>query len=209
MTFAASLSDWVDADSAEHLLAKALGIMPKTSVMLEAKPVYWSNHPLGSELYALLERLTELGFLEKRDEPELQYRVRPNFARRLGIEDIWTKKRLFPPSPALARLVLPCSNPAFSSRFYQALGIRFTKGKSDAGAEHYSGRLDDSVLELEPEVAPATPIRLTLAVPDVTLAVTAVRELGGTVVYVHDDGTASAVVQDPDGNTVELTKLSI
>jgi predicted enzyme related to lactoylglutathione lyase len=208
MTLAANLSDWVDADNAEHLLAKALGIMPRTSVMMEAKPVYFSNHLLGSELYALLERLTELGFLEKREEPELQYRVRPHFARRLGIEEIWAKKRLFPPSPALARFVLPCSAPVVSSRFYQALGIRFTKENSEAGVERYSGRLDNTVLELESEIAPATPVRLSLAIPDVAAAVAAVRTFGGTVVYVHEEG-GSAVVQDPDGNTIELTKCSI
>jgi hypothetical protein len=89
MTLAASLADWTDADSAAHALARSLGLMPDVSAMSDAKWVYWSNNPLGNELIALLDRLTVLGFLEKREEPDLQYRVHPEFRTNLEIERVW------------------------------------------------------------------------------------------------------------------------
>jgi predicted enzyme related to lactoylglutathione lyase len=205
MTFAGRLGEWLDVEGAEHVLATALGIMPRNSVMVEAKPVYWSNHPLGNELFALLERLTELGFLEKRDEPELQYRVRADFTRKLGIEEIWTKKRLFPLRPALNLVVLPSKDPLLSSRFYQALGLCFAPVRDGNGLERYSARLDNTVLEFQATEVPAPPTQLGLAVPDVGAAVAAVREFGGAVVRIEVDPVRSAFVQDPDGNTIHLT----
>ena len=47
--------------------------------MNEAKWVYWSDNPLGNMLYGTLERLLELGALEKREEPDLQYRWCPAY----------------------------------------------------------------------------------------------------------------------------------
>jgi hypothetical protein len=98
MTLGAFLADWTDVDVAAHELARSLGAMPERSAMSDAKWVYWSNNPLGIELVALLERLTVLGFLEKRDEPDYQYRVAPRFRSRLGIEEIW-QRFVAPPRP--------------------------------------------------------------------------------------------------------------
>ena len=70
----AALADWTDFDVSAHMLAKCLGIMPSGLEMNEAKWVYWSDNPLGNMLYGTLERLLELGALEKREEPDLQYR---------------------------------------------------------------------------------------------------------------------------------------
>jgi len=93
MTLAALLRDWTDTDAAEHALAKILGVMPPRSHMRDAKWVYWSNSSLGNELHALLDRLTNLGFLERRDEPDLQYRLNENFARTLDIDKSGTRNR--------------------------------------------------------------------------------------------------------------------
>jgi hypothetical protein len=88
MDLVASLRDWTDVDFAAHALARALGIMPPGSDMNDAKWVYWTENRLGNELIVLLDRLTELGFLERRDE-ELQYRVRSDFPQNLAIESVW------------------------------------------------------------------------------------------------------------------------
>ena len=66
-TLRVALADWTDFDVSAHMLAQCLGIMPSALGMNEAKWVYWSD-------YGTLERLLELGALEKREEPDLQYR---------------------------------------------------------------------------------------------------------------------------------------
>ena len=73
-TLRIALTDWTDFDMSAHVLAQCLGIMPAGLGMNEAKWVYWSDNPLGNLLYGTLERLLELGALEKREEPDLQYR---------------------------------------------------------------------------------------------------------------------------------------
>jgi hypothetical protein len=73
-TLPVALSDWTDFDASAHVLAQSLGIMPLQQKMIEEKWVYWSENPLGTMLYDTLERLVELSVLDRRVEPELQYR---------------------------------------------------------------------------------------------------------------------------------------
>jgi hypothetical protein len=73
-TLRVALTDWTDFDASAHMLAQCLGIMPSQLQMKEVKWVYWSENPLGTMLHSTLERLSDLGVLEKRDEPDLQYR---------------------------------------------------------------------------------------------------------------------------------------
>jgi hypothetical protein len=72
--FREQLADWTDVDAAQHLLAQCLGIFPLDASMIEKKSVYWSDNPLGDALYRILEALVSAGVIEKRDEPDLQYR---------------------------------------------------------------------------------------------------------------------------------------
>ena len=89
MSLAAFLVDWTDMDVAAHDLARALGILPERSTMSDAKWVYWSNNLLGNKLVDLLDSLTAVGFLEKRNEPDFQYRIAPEFRSRLDVEKVW------------------------------------------------------------------------------------------------------------------------
>jgi hypothetical protein len=73
-TLRVALADWTDFDVSAHVLAQCLGITSSQQEMKEARSVYWSDNPLGNMLYSTLERLVELGVLEKRGEPDLQYR---------------------------------------------------------------------------------------------------------------------------------------
>jgi hypothetical protein len=75
-TLRVALADWTDIDASAHTLAQCLGIMPSQLQMKEVKWVYWSENSLGTMLHSTLERLLELGALEKREEPDLQYRWR-------------------------------------------------------------------------------------------------------------------------------------
>ena len=78
-TFKDMLGDWTDWDGAAYSLGISLGLMPNASSFGRAKHVFWSNHPIGTMLYVMLDQLVEAGILEKRDEPDFQFRWNPSF----------------------------------------------------------------------------------------------------------------------------------
>jgi hypothetical protein len=53
--------------------------MPPQPIFGRAKHVFWSDHPIGNALYRMLDELVGVGVLEKRDEPDTQYRWNPTF----------------------------------------------------------------------------------------------------------------------------------
>lgn len=75
------LTCWADVDVAAYELAVVLGLMNRAEHPLHsnAKHVFWSAHPVGEELVRALSRLSEVGVLERRTEPDLQYRWSPSF----------------------------------------------------------------------------------------------------------------------------------
>lgn len=186
VTLAAFLTDWTDIDVAAHELARRLGALPECSAMGDAKWVYWSNNPLGIELVALLDRLTALGLLEKRDEPDHQYRLAPQFRSHLGVEQIWQRFTV-PPQPNLSLVVLRCANLDQSRQFYETLGIVFTPEQHGSGPHHYSARLGPTILELYPAAKPPTPIRIGLGVIDVRAAISAARSFANCVIRFDPD----------------------
>jgi hypothetical protein len=65
-TLKEALKNWADQDSARLALAIALGLMTsETNYQTDAKHVFWSNDPMGTFLYDAINRLVELGVLEK------------------------------------------------------------------------------------------------------------------------------------------------
>jgi lactoylglutathione lyase len=208
MTLVAKLGDWTDIDEAAHALAVAIGLMPAASRMSDAKWVYWSNNPLGNELHGWLDRLAVLGVLEKRDQPDFQYRTKRDFAAKVGLAGARPLAAADKePPPELTLVVLRCADLERSREFYKALGLSFESEQHRSGPRHDSTRLGSTVLELYPAGArPATSLRLGIAVPEVSAAVAAVRGFGD-VVLEHDDQDphVRALVKDPDGNKIELT----
>jgi hypothetical protein len=74
------LRDWTDVDQAQHCLSLCVGLMdPSVRFHLEAKHVYWTNNPVGDMLLGILEKLADVEVLEKRDEPDLQFRWNTQF----------------------------------------------------------------------------------------------------------------------------------
>lgn len=89
------LAGWTDWDGAAYQLGACLGFWPEfgAPVSVEGwhdswhgvKGVMWSANPLGDGLYHFLDALVEAGCLERREEPDIQYRWNPNYK---GSEDI-------------------------------------------------------------------------------------------------------------------------
>jgi hypothetical protein len=75
-TLRSAIQEWTDVDLAQYSLALALGmIVPDRSPFAtKAKHLFWTNNPVGSALYEVLETLTRIGVIERRDEPDIQYR---------------------------------------------------------------------------------------------------------------------------------------
>ena len=71
------LSDWTDWDGAALLVAQVIGVLPKDATLASVKHVMWSSNPLGDTLAWLMLVAVEGGLLERRDEPDIQYRLRP------------------------------------------------------------------------------------------------------------------------------------
>lgn len=80
-TFRQKLAEWQDWDYAAHALAVSLGLMTAdVRFHAEAKHVYWTSNPVGNALHDALNGFVEAGFLERRDEPDIQFRWSKSFA---------------------------------------------------------------------------------------------------------------------------------
>jgi len=75
-TLRTALEEWTDWDAAGYHLATAVGLIDpeKHPFATKAKHVFWSKHPVGDTLRDMLERLVALGVVQRRDEPDHQYR---------------------------------------------------------------------------------------------------------------------------------------
>jgi len=74
-TLKEALSDWTDFDVASFEVGVCLGLWPLgMESFREQKGVFWSNNSLGNALHQIVRVLGERGTLERRDEPDLQYR---------------------------------------------------------------------------------------------------------------------------------------
>jgi hypothetical protein len=79
-TLKEALSNWTDGDGAAYHLALCLGLMTlDTDFATRAKHVFWSTNGVGSLLSQMLDELSQQRVLEKRDEPNHQYRWNSNF----------------------------------------------------------------------------------------------------------------------------------
>jgi hypothetical protein len=75
MELPGQLDDWTDWDGAAFLVGRALGLF-KHSALPDAKGVFWTDNRLGNGLHAVLLDLVEAGVLERREEPDEQFRWR-------------------------------------------------------------------------------------------------------------------------------------
>jgi catechol 2,3-dioxygenase-like lactoylglutathione lyase family enzyme len=110
---------------------------------------------------------------------------------------------------AITLIVLRCAEVERAREFYEALGLTLVAEQHGAGARHYSTTIGRTVLELYPRRGPETRgARLGFSVSDLAAAVGAVERVGGRVVRTEGAQPPSAIVEDPDGHTIELTQPS-
>ncbi|MEV4266640.1 hypothetical protein [Kribbella sp. NPDC049584] len=67
------MNQWVDWDGAAWLLARAIGV-PLPSKFSASKATFWTDNPMGNGLHDALLALCRAGILDRRDEPDEQFR---------------------------------------------------------------------------------------------------------------------------------------
>lgn len=88
MNLADQLEEWTDLDVAQYELGRTLGWFAGQSFR-DVKHVFWTDNPVGTALYEVLQVLTEAGMLEYRDGPtDNQFRWNPAVHR----EDVTSKR---------------------------------------------------------------------------------------------------------------------
>lgn len=75
-----TLREWTNWDSAGFHLGRALGLFDRPS-RVETKHIFWTDNPTGNMLHAMLGELATSGILDRRDEPDDQYRWSSRTAR--------------------------------------------------------------------------------------------------------------------------------
>jgi hypothetical protein len=73
MSLADDLADWTDWDGAAYHLGRALGLLEGLE-FIQAKHIFWTNNELGEGLHDAVQALARTGMLERRDEPNEQFR---------------------------------------------------------------------------------------------------------------------------------------
>jgi lactoylglutathione lyase len=115
--------------------------------------------------------------------------------------------------PQLNLVVLRSSDIDKAAKFYQTLGLSFTKHAHGTGPEHYASETNGFVFEIYPQTAksqPTTGARVGFKVRSVDETVQALSQLGAVITTPAADSEwgRRAVVKDLDGHTVELVASS-
>lgn len=107
----------------------------------------------------------------------------------------------------LSLLVLRAQDIERTRQFYELLGLRFTREKHGSGPKHFAAVLPgDTVLEIYPSrrARAEEGVRLGLRLDDPEEAIARIVA-AGLAGAARGSGRGSRSVDDPDGNTVELT----
>jgi predicted enzyme related to lactoylglutathione lyase len=110
---------------------------------------------------------------------------------------------------SLNLLVIRAKEPDVVCRFYQALGLSFSREQHGKGPLHHACELGSSVFEIYPrrgDEAATTGTRLGFAVPSLDEALDALRAENAMIVSAPTPTTRRAVVTDPEGHRVELVE---
>jgi lactoylglutathione lyase len=117
--------------------------------------------------------------------------------------------------PTLSLVVLQSRDIEAAKEFYTLLGLSFVEEKHGKGPRHYSATLGALVLELYPcqrsnsPTPPPNPLRIGFRVPCLDHTLQTLRNRGARIVSEAKDSPwgRRGVVEDPDGNRVELASM--
>lgn len=115
---------------------------------------------------------------------------------------------LDPSPPSLSLLVLQCGDIEAARRYYGLLGLKFVEEQHGEGPRHYAANLGSMVLEIYPcQGKPNAPSRLGFRVAELDTVLSMLRRQGQPILREGKDSPwgRRALVQDPDGNKIELT----
>ena len=195
----------------EGLAAEALGIeavlttFPSGSAMLDVcrsgrafVMAYTPEHGFGvDELHHDDGFVTGYRFVFKDFEPAARQ------LQTLAFADLATES-----PPTLSLLVLQSADVQAAKDFYTFLGLSFVEEQHGAGPRPYSAKVGGLVLEIYPcqENKPSARMRIGFRVPSLDQALETLRWRGVRIVREAKDTPwgRQAVVEDPDGNRVEL-----
>ena len=116
-----------------------------------------------------------------------------------------------PAQPAVSLIVLQSGNVDATKDFYSAIGLTFVEEQHGGGPRHFAAILGRLVLEIYPcREKPVAPLRIGLDVPKLDQTIETLRSRGARIVREAKDSPwgRRAVVEDPDGNRVELAMVS-
>jgi predicted enzyme related to lactoylglutathione lyase len=107
-------------------------------------------------------------------------------------------------------VVIQASDLEASKAFYECFGLIFGREQHGRGPEHYASEVGNVIFEIYPlrGGSPANPIRIGFQVPSLDQAIAALQHQSAKILSQPQDSPwgRRAVVEDPDGNRVELTE---
>jgi catechol 2,3-dioxygenase-like lactoylglutathione lyase family enzyme len=110
---------------------------------------------------------------------------------------------------SMSLVVLQSADLEAAKDFYSALGLEFVEEQHGSGPRHFSTTLGSLVLEIYPRRTdrPSAPARLGFRVPSLDQTLEVLRRRRARIVREPTDSPwgRRAVVDDPDGNQIELT----
>jgi len=117
--------------------------------------------------------------------------------------------RLPQPKPVLSLVVLQARDLERAKEFYSLLGLEFITERHGSGPAHYAAKLGSIVFEIYPCKSGTTmvPLRVGFCVPSLESTMDALRQRGARIIKeaANSPWGRRAVVEDPDGNPVELS----
>jgi predicted enzyme related to lactoylglutathione lyase len=185
----------------------ALTTFPSGSAMLDVRRggrafvmAYTPRHGFGvDELHPDEGFVTGYRFVFADFEPAAQQ------LRALALADLPTKS----PPPTLSLVVLQSGNIEAAKEFYGLLGLSFVEEQHGKGPRHYAATLGALVLEIYPCQGSnqLSPVRIGFRIPSLDRTLEVLRGRGARIIREakHSPWGRRAVVEDPDGNRVELT----
>lgn len=113
-------------------------------------------------------------------------------------------------NPSMNLVVIYAHDLELAKHFYESLGLRFSAEQHGAGAAHFAASMGGLVFEIYPcrDEETSRPLRLGFRVSSVDGTVETLRQRGVKIVAAPKDSRwgRRAVVEDPDGNRVELAQ---